>query len=62
MLHIEKEKKFNVFVSIPDDGGTIKISQQAVSKWHAIELVFTKHHSAQPDRSKYTALEASNNR
>lgn len=59
-LHLEEEYKFNVH--IVKDGDTITIPQKACTKWHAIELAFTKYHSAQPDRSKYSADKVSPNR
>jgi len=52
MIGQEVKRWFTVIVT-NKSGESIKIPQLACSHWHAVELVFTKLHEAQPDRSKY---------
>ena len=48
----EPKKQFAVQV-MKADGTTVQVNKTAVSKWHAIELVFQDMEAQQPDRSKY---------
>ena len=53
MIGQEAKRVFVVHV-LNKSGSLVKVSQLACTKWHAIELVYTKLMSAQPDRTKYT--------
>lgn len=51
----ESKRWFNVLI-VNAAGERIKVRQSAHSKWHAVELVYTKHRALQPDRKKYKVL------
>ena len=52
MFGREATRWFTVQV-LSTSGKLIKVRQCATSKWHAVELVYTRLRSQQPDRSKY---------
>jgi hypothetical protein len=47
----EPRKQYAVQVMTPD--GLKQVNKTAVSKWHAIEMVYQDMQDEQPDRSKY---------
>ncbi len=51
----EVKRWFNVVI-VNTLGEQVTVPQSAHSKWHAVELVYTKHQALQPDRKKYKAL------
>lgn len=53
---MEREKWFSVKVEYLGENGSpcfAIVRVTAVSKWHAIEKVYSAHHTTQPDRSMY---------
>lgn len=53
MIGQEVKRWFNVHV-LTKSGDTVVVPQLAYTKWHAIELVYTRLQSAQPDRKQYS--------
>lgn len=52
MYSSEPMRPFNVRITFPDGNATVK-SIYACTKWHAVELVYSKNCHLQPDRSQY---------
>jgi len=53
MFGREAKRWFTVLVKCAS-GETLKVSQCAYTKYHAIDLVYTRLCEGQPDRSKYS--------
>jgi hypothetical protein len=53
MFGAEAKRWFKVNV-LSKSGELVVVPQLACTKYHAIELVFTRLREAQPDRSKYS--------